>query len=147
MDLLSGLALYGPVILLGLGLAYVAHQRKRSSAWLQTTGTIVSSQFQWVAGGLDLEVQYRYPVGGKTYTGAYQRYWRASLEAREELAEAMGQFATGAAATVIYNPRRPEASGLGYRPASWVLVAEWCGWALTALGIVGALATILAQTS
>ncbi|MDA8219628.1 MAG: DUF3592 domain-containing protein [Dehalococcoidales bacterium] len=147
MDLLQGLALYGPVILLGLGLAYAAHRRKRSSAWLQTTGTIVSSQFNWVGGGLDLKVRYRYPVGGKTYTGTYRRYWRASLEAREELAEAMGQFAAGAAALVVYNPRRPEASGLGYRPANWVLVAEWFGWALSALGIVAVLTTILAQAA
>ena len=146
VDLLQGLALSGLVIILGLGLAYAARRHRRSSTWLQTTGTIVSAQLHWVEGGLALEASYRYSVGGKTYTGAYQRHWRASLEAREELEEAMKRFADGAAAPVVYNPRRPEASGLDHGPASWAGIMEWCGWLLAGIGAAVLVTAVLAKT-
>jgi hypothetical protein len=142
MELLPRLLLSSLAVLVGLGLAY-AGRRGRRPAWLRTTGTIVSAQFRWVEGGMAIAVSYHYSVAGETYTGTFERHLSLSLEAREEAAAAMRQFAVGAATPVVYNSRRPEESGLGHRPASWTLALEWSGWALAGFGVLALIAAVL----
>ncbi len=112
------------IALIAVFFAYKRHQAIQN--WPSTEGTVIAAEIdkdsRWVTKHhsdgstskrhkttYELEVEYRYSVNGKSYTGedeSNEQDRRSYLESR------LGEYSTGAKVTVKYDPEDPEDSVL-----------------------------------